>query len=224
MEVFRKLLVWIDPVARDGPQAMAVDEWLLETATLPVLRVYRWAGEWASVGYFGKIGEARSAITGVQWVRRWTGGGMVDHRADWTYTLAVPQAESLATARGAESYRWIHTALAKALAEEGLAAHLSGGEAETGVALCFENPVCHDLIGADHHKLAGAGQRRTRRGLLHQGSVAGLCEGLASKKRAEHLAGCIATSWEILQFYPDDDDLAQRVASRYSQQRWTEKR
>ncbi|MEO8616852.1 MAG: hypothetical protein ABI600_17050 [Luteolibacter sp.] len=224
MEIFRKLLVWMDPVARDGPDAMAVDEWLLETATLPVLRVYRWAGDWASVGYFGKIAEARATITGVRWVRRWTGGGMVDHRADWTYTLAVPQAESLATARGAESYRWIHTALAKALAMEGVTAHLSGGGAETGVALCFENPVSHDLIGADGRKLAGAGQRRTRRGLLHQGSVAQTCDGRVSEKRAQRLAGCFAALPENFQFQPDEDDLAARVASRYSQQRWTEKR
>ena len=223
MEVFQKLLVWIDPVARDGPEAMSVDEWLLETAALPVLRVYRWAGDWASVGYFGKIAEARTAIADVQWVRRWTGGGMVDHRADWTYTLAVPKDEPLAQARGAESYRWIHTALAKTLAAESVVADLSGGESETGEALCFENPVSHDLIGADGRKLAGAGQRRTRRGLLHQGSVIRAGDGLASEKRAKCLAGFIAASPEIFQFQPDSDDLAARMASRYSQPRWTEK-
>lgn len=224
MEIFRKLRWWVDPVARDGPEAMAVDEWLLENATLPILRVYRWAGDWASVGYFGKIAEARAKITGVQWVRRWTGGGMVDHRTDWTYTLTVPQAEPLATARGSESYRRIHTALAKALAEEGLTAHLSGGESETGVALCFDNPVSHDLIDADGRKLAGAGQRRTRLGLLHQGSVAGVCEGRVSEKRAECLAGYLSVSPESFQFQPEEECLAALVASRYSQPRWTEKR
>ena len=82
---------------------MAVDEWLLETATLPVLRVYRWAGEWASIGYFGEVTAARAAFPGVNLVRRWTGGGMVDHRADWTYTIVAPHSEPLAGCRGAES-------------------------------------------------------------------------------------------------------------------------
>ena len=34
-----ELMLWIDPVKRPGPEAMAVDEWLLETAAAPVLRV-----------------------------------------------------------------------------------------------------------------------------------------------------------------------------------------
>src|SRR6478672_8158419 len=102
MEIFQKLLLWMDPVKRTGPEAMAVDEWLLETAFLPVLRVYEWDGDWASVGYFGKIAEARSTVPEVSWVRRWTGGGLVDHRSDWTYSLALPNSEKLATERGAE--------------------------------------------------------------------------------------------------------------------------
>ena len=131
MEIFKKLRVWLDPIRRTGPEAMAVDEWLLETADLPVLRVYGWAGDWASLGYFGKIAEARVAIPGVGWVRRWTGGGMVDHRADWTYTVVVPQAEPLARWRGAESYRRIHAALEETLLAEGISARMSGGAALT---------------------------------------------------------------------------------------------
>ena len=38
--VFERLLLWLDPVKRPGPEAMAVDEWLLETAAQPILRVY----------------------------------------------------------------------------------------------------------------------------------------------------------------------------------------
>ena len=74
---------------------------------------------------------------------------MVDHRGDWTYTVVVPHGEPLAGWRGAESYRQIHAALAEALHTEGVAACLSRGEEETGASLCFENPVSHDLLGAD---------------------------------------------------------------------------
>ncbi len=224
MEVFRKLLLWMDPVKRSGPEAMAVDEWLLETAKFPVLRVYGWDGDWASVGYFGKIAEARAAVSGVRWVRRWTGGGMVDHRADWTYTLVLPNSEPLANVRGAESYRRVHAALAAALAAEGIVVRLSGGEEETGAALCFENPVNHDLVDAHGRKLAGAGQRRTRQGLLHQGSAAVAGEGSKSEMRALHLAGHLAESWEAVDFQPCGEDLSQRTGLRYAQLTWLEKR
>lgn len=221
MEVFQTLRLWVDPLQRSGPESMAVDEWLLETATAPLLRVYRWQGDWASVGYFGKIAEAQAAIPCVSWVRRWTGGGIVDHRADWTYTLVVPQAEPLASWRGTEIYRVIHAALADALVAEGIAARLSGGDEETGAALCFENPVNHDLLGPDGRKLSGAGQRRSRQGLLHQGSVLAACGELGSQRRAEALAGRLARCWQPFYAQPEPLDLAQRVTARYARDGWT---
>jgi lipoate-protein ligase A len=224
MEVFQTLRLWVDPLRRSGPESMAVDEWLLETATAPLLRVYRWQGDWASVGYFGKIAEAQAAIPRVSWVRRWTGGGIVDHRADWTYTLVVPQAEPLASWRGTEIYRAIHAALADALVAEGIAARLCGGDEETGAALCFENPVNHDLLGPDGRKLSGAGQRRSRQGLLHQGSVLAACGELDSQQRAEALAGRLARCWQPFHAQPEPLDLAQRVTARYARDGWTSRR
>ncbi len=224
MELLEKLRLWIDPVNRPGTEAMAVDEWLLETADVPVLRIYGWEGDWASVGYFGKMTEARSTIPGVNWVRRWTGGGLVDHRADWTYTLVLPHSEPLANARGAESYRSIHAALREVLAGEGILAILSGGGEETGAALCFENPVHHDLVGADRRKIAGAGQRRTRQGLLHQGSVAHSCRGEISQQRARHLAGLLAGDWEEVDVEPDVTNIREKAVARYADSRWLEKR
>ena len=225
MEIFRKLLLWIDPVKRPGPEAMAVDEWLLDTAVRPVLRVYGWAGDWASLGYFGKIAEARGLFPDVALVRRWTGGGMVDHREDWTYTVVAPQDEPLAGWRGVESYRRLHAALAKTLTAEGIVARLSEGEGKTGAALCFENPVNHDLLGADGQKLAGAGQRRSRCGLLHQGSVSrgGLDEG-KSKRRAEDFAGRISAEWELFRDTPSATEIADRAECRYVRDEWMSRR
>lgn len=225
MAVFEKLLLWIDPVKRSGPEAMAVDEWLLATSVRPVLRVYGWAGEWASVGYFGKMGEARKLFPRVSLVRRWTGGGIVDHRADWTYTVVAPRGESLANWRGAESYREIHTALSESLAVEGISARLSEGDNETGAELCFENPVSHDLLGSNSRKLAGAGQRRGRDGLLHQGSVAlAWADEAASRKRAEHLASQMSGAWEHVSPLPSPQEITRRIAARYGNEAWTNRR
>jgi lipoyl(octanoyl) transferase len=222
--IFRKLRLWIDAVPRSGPEAMAVDEWLLEMAETPVLRVYGWLGDWGSVGYFGEIAAARRSFPGLRWVRRWTGGGTVDHRADWTYTVTAPSGERLVEARGAESYRLLHSRLQSVLGAEEIDARLSTGAGETGDALCFENPVSHDIVGLDGKKLAGAGQRRTRRGLLHQGSVAGPCEVERSQIRATRLAACLAEEWEVYEYDPPAAAIAERVNCRYGMERWTERR
>lgn len=225
MELFRKLQLWTDPEARSGPEAMAVDEWLLETARLPLLRVYRWAGEWASLGYFGEIAAARAAFPGVGLVRRWTGGGMVDHRADWTYTLVIPQGEPLAGLRGAGSYQKIHEILAASLDAEGMEARLSSGAEETGASLCFANPVAYDVLGTGGVKLAGAGQRRSRLGLLHQGSVAAACpDHTASRFRSETLAGKLCPAWEPVSLDPDPAELAEKAAHRYASAEWMTRR
>jgi lipoate-protein ligase A len=219
-----KLGLWMEWEKRPGPEAMAVDEWLLATATEPILRVYQWAGDWASVGYFGKIAEARATIPSVNWVRRWTGGGLVDHRADWTYSLVIPHPAPLASARGAASYQVIHASLAAALAAEGLGVRLSGADEQTGAAMCFENPVHHDLVGTDGRKMAGAGQRRTRLGLLHQGSTASRCDATGAQQRAERLASGLAETCEMVTLKVNEGWIAHRIAGRYGAASWLERR
>jgi lipoyl(octanoyl) transferase len=221
--LFETLQLWFDESARDGPENMAVDEWLLTHAETPVLRVYRWQENWGSLGYFGAISEARQIFPDLKWVRRWTGGGLVDHRADWTYTLVVPSHEALATTRGAESYRQIHGALAEVVAGEGGGVRLSGGDAATGAAACFENPVEHDLVDVNGLKRAGAGQRRTRAGLVHQGSVAGLLEIEASRGRAAALAGALARAVKVAPARVMLADI-ENLGQRYQQRHWTERR
>ena len=220
--ILSSLELWLDPVPRSGPENMAVDEWLLETRGRSVLRVYGWAGNWGSLGYFGNLAEARSRLPGLDWVRRWTGGGVVDHRADWTYTLAISPDEGLATLRGAESYARIHGAVVAMLREQNVDARLSGGNGETGGALCFQNPVEHDVMDGDGRKLAGAGQRRTRFGLLHQGSVAAW--GIDGAVGGEALAGQLAEVWERVEISPPGEEISDRVARRYGRGDWTTRR
>lgn len=225
MKLFGNIGLWMDPLARGGAEAMAVDEWLLETATQPILRVYRWAGAWASLGYFGAIADARGDFPEVDLVRRWTGGGLVDHRHDWTYTVVAPKGERMAAERGAETYRAIHAVLARVLGGEAIPARLSTGTEETGAARCFDNPVNHDLIGSDHQKIAGAGQHRNRSGLLHQGSVAARCRDEEQcQRRASHFATALAERWEWLELVPPSDWITRLVTQRYGAKNWTERR
>ena len=201
---------------------MAIDECLLESCEVPLLRIYRWSGEWGSLGYFGEIASARSAFPGLQWVRRRTGGGVVDHRADWTYTIIDPAGGPLSGARGDESYRLIHQALAAALGEYGIECRLSAGEGANDASDCFQNPVRRDLVSADGKKIAGAGQRRTQRGLLHQGSLA--LGKMPDSVLVENFATQLADEIEFVRLDPPKAMIESKVAAMYGCDAWTHRR
>jgi len=178
MSVFESLDFWRDEQPRTGAENMAVDQLLMELVgqrggDRPILRVYEWSEPTVTFGYFLPLSDATAAFSDdeLTYVRRWTGGGVVDHRVDLTYTLMIPRGHELATARGAESYRVIHQALADTLQALGEKVRLTVVDEGDGSAACFTNPVAYDLTDMSGEKIAGAGQRRTKFGLLHQGSV-----------------------------------------------------
>ena len=156
----------LDPEPHDAALNMAIDETLLRAASRPTLRIYRWARPAVSFGYFGKWSDALAAGPGREIVRRWTGGGIVPHGDDLTFSLIVPRAHPFFAVSPRESYRAIHECVAKALGDASLAATAVSQSSPA----CFENPVQHDVLIADR-KVAGGAQRRTKCGLLHQGSI-----------------------------------------------------
>lgn len=159
-------------IIRDGPGEpawnMAVDEALLRHCTSPVLRTYGWTIPAVSIGYF----QPMAVVPGERpFVRRLTGGGLVDHAADLTYTVVLPADHPLATAGTVSSYRLLHEAVARALNDSGIPCALSADCAPIDSAACFQKPVRFDVVARDGTKLAGAAQRRSKHGVLHQGSI-----------------------------------------------------
>lgn len=150
-------------------------------------RAYGWHRPAFSFGYSQKIAWVRAQLPAeadqggmVELVRRPTGGGLVDHREDWTFALVIPRGHDLESARAVESYRAVHAALAEALRECGQAAVLKercepeacDGERQKGPAVCFTRPELYDVVHPESGaKIAGAAQKRTKEGLLFQGSV-----------------------------------------------------
>jgi lipoate-protein ligase A len=182
--VFERLALWVDPLPRHGPAQMACDEFLLTRAAEPVLRIFRWDQSWVSIGYFISWQEAVATQPELPVCRRWTGGGVVVHDGDFTFSLAAPRSEAWAQLRPEESYRVLHVALAEALREAGSEAALFDDHARAGAA-CFAGPVRYDVMDGPR-KVAGGAQRRTKRGLLHQGSIRhpGLDPGFATRLAA----------------------------------------
>ncbi len=170
--LFDELTEVLDPEPHDAALNMALDEVLLGRASGPVLRVYRWARAAVSFGYFGKVADVEAAWPGREMVRRWTGGGIVPHGADVTYTLLVPRGCAFFRLGAEEAYRAIHERIAALLAEHGRVVSVAAVASAKISDACFENPARYDLL-ADGGKIAGAAQRRTRAGLLHQGSIQG---------------------------------------------------
>lgn len=153
-----------------GPPSwnMAVDEALLRCCRGPVVRYYGWKEPAVSIGYFQKTEEVPE---GRPFVRRYTGGGLVDHAADFTYTLVLPSGHPLVTAGTSKSYEAVHGAVVDALRLLGLPAELAACSQEEPNAACFLRPVRHDVL-LEGRKAAGAAQRRSKQGCLHQGSLA----------------------------------------------------
>ena len=174
MPLFDVIGLFRDETARGGPEQMALDEAMFEDAKRPVLRVYRWDEQTVSFGYSQSFAAVKERYPSLPTVRRWTGGGVVEHGADWTFSLIVPSREKLAKARPEDAYRSIHSQVATVLNELGYSARLAElGDCAEGMS-CFSSPVLHDVIGPDRRKFCGGAQRRTRRGFLHQGSIQNL--------------------------------------------------
>lgn len=153
-----------------------MDEALLahaaETGT-PVLRVYRWERPTLSFGYFLTEAEALAARRpGEAMIRRWTGGGLVHHEGSVTWTLVVPVTATFCQTRPVESYVQLHEGLARCLGAAGIAGIrvVPPTQSAPTRGLCAQAPAPGDLL-LGGRKVAGAGQRRTRQGLLHQGVV-----------------------------------------------------
>jgi lipoate-protein ligase A len=155
---------------------MAIDEALLETTKVPSIRFYRWQSPALSFGYFGKFTDVANYAAERDLVRRWTGGGVVFHGEDLTYAIVIPPSDPVFSESSRSIYAAIHAALRDALVANGEPAELSAAVVDAGAAIidrgysCFANPVRADVM-LNGRKVAGAAQRRTRRGLLHQGSI-----------------------------------------------------
>jgi lipoate-protein ligase A len=164
------LHVYDDPEPQPAALNMAIDEALLAGASVPILRFYGWRQPALSFGYFGRYAEVESQSDHREIVRRWTGGGIVPHGDDLTYSIIIPASDPWFQRSSLEIYRASHEAIRAALVANGIAAEVVSEAAPKISEACFANAVRADVM-SDGKKIAGAAHRRSRAGLLHQGSI-----------------------------------------------------
>jgi lipoyl(octanoyl) transferase len=222
---------------------MAIDFLLLQRypeAAQPRFRHYGWRRPAFTYGLSQKIEFIRQQLPADETFdlcRRPTGGGLVDHREDWTYTLVIPRGHPLEELRATQSYRVTHEALAAALQGQGVTAvtkqTVEQVPTEAGPAgVCFQRAEIFDVVNErTGEKIAGAAQKRNKHGLLFQGSLWRPAVGPAvvdwekfAGDFVAHLAGALEVPAEPTPWPELNEDELIGLTEQYASPEWIEAR
>lgn len=174
----------LDTGTRSATENMQIDAELLEVAsekTCPVLHVYDWEGDCATYGYFVDPGKYLN-LDGVKkrnlnLARRPTGGGILFHVWDMAFSVVVPSCRPEFSLNTLDNYSFVNRAVLGAV-KEFIREHSDLTLTTEDFAamdlqcqhFCMAKPTKYDLI-LDGKKVAGAAQRKTKGGFLHQGTI-----------------------------------------------------
>ena len=165
----------------NGPINMATDFWLFQKyeSTNLIFRHYGWEKKEVSFGYGQDWNwvKSQNALDYNLLTRRPTGGGIVHHGNDWTYSLIIPSNHIFYSSPALDHYKEIHFALGRVFEKQGVFTSLmpcpQKNEKRKGIpGNCFLEPVGMDLMNESGlSKIAGAAMKRTKRGILIQGTI-----------------------------------------------------
>jgi lipoyl(octanoyl) transferase len=203
---------------------MAFDHALLESApsrACPLLRFYAWSLPAASFGYFQRPHQVQLLTPLRPLVRRPTGGGLVPHDGDWTYSLCFPPTHPWHALRATQSYLRLHAWIQDALRQLQIQSTLAPESQRDAQGQCFVGAERNDLLWQGR-KIAGAAQRRNRSGLLIQGSIQPPRMTLSKLQWQRAMCDVATQLWSARwqPFQPDQallDRTATLVATRYRQ-------
>ena len=215
-------------------EQMALDEILAHAAQQePVLRFYHWTdGPAVTFGYSQFFGAVRAQVTAAQGpiCRRPTGGGVVFHGADLTFSLVFENA-----LRPTEIYAQLHAAIERELAAAQLMQSMRQGAVAAQAYApmqgstangCFANPVQDDLLSGGR-KILGGAIRRFEHRVLYQGSLQ--CPQARTDVSFRRAIGTAVSSWwgEPLHTRPVPDELLKQARelaqTQYQTPTWIEK-
>ncbi len=174
----------IDYQIKDAFDNMAVDEAIFRETVkhnkTPTLRFYGWRPYAVSIGYFqelqNEINYDACRRSGVDVVRRLTGGKAVYHSNELTYSLAAANSETRFPDSISGAYEKISRCIARGLSLLGIVADLAPSARGAAIkepdlaSCCFSTPSGNELL-ADGRKICGSAQTRTRGGFLQHGAL-----------------------------------------------------
>lgn len=174
----------IDDKPCSGAENMAIDEALLRSfdpaTSLPVLRLYGWSPAALSLGRFQKGAEVldleRCRRDAVAVVRRVTGGGVIFHADELTYSIVCTPGQIPPAASIKDSFR-VLTGFLLAFyhglgLEAGYALDVAPAGAQLGerTAFCFAGRESFDIL-VKGGKIGGNAQRRQKETIFQHGSI-----------------------------------------------------
>lgn len=223
-------------------QNMAVDATLLETlpANKALFRHYGWTEPSITIGYTQKLTNISTLVAPDCTIcRRITGGGLVDHRNDWTYALIFGHQLAPQQLTANELYAQVHSCIQSALAAQAVTAHAAPCPRSCNATSpapanpeCFKAPVQYDLINPEKQKIAGAAIKRTRQALLIQGSIdrSKLPVQFNDQQFSKQLVDAFSKHFELDQVPLDDyrpllpSERVTELRQQFSSESWTQKR
>ena len=167
-----------------GAENMAIDEALLRAfdpeSSPPLLRLYSWNPPALSLGRFQKAAEVldleRSRGDGVAVVRRVTGGGVIYHADELTYSLVCAPGQIPPSASVKDSFRVLTGFLLSFYRRLGLEPAYAADAAPEGTklgertAFCFAGKESFDILTGGR-KIGGNAQRRLKGVIFQHGSI-----------------------------------------------------
>lgn len=173
-------------IESSGPKSaewnMQADDEKLKTlspASLPVLRFYEWERPAATFGYFVNPWEyfdPRGVLTyNLQLAKRPTGGGIIFHLEDLAFSLIVPATHSFYKQNTLHIYQEINSHILEAIVKTAKSIEpnyfsLQSHHSNCNRGFCMAQATVYDIL-IEGRKVGGAAIRKTRQGLLYQGSI-----------------------------------------------------
>lgn len=147
----------------------------------PLLHFYEWQAPSATYGYFVSpykyLDQSEVDRFPLSLARRPTGGGIVFHVWDLAFSVLIPSSHSAFSENTLENYRTINQAVSAAVKEFSTSAgplSLTPEDmisfVEASSRFCMARPTKYDVV-VGNKKIAGAAQRKTKSGFLHQGTI-----------------------------------------------------
>jgi len=175
----------LETKAASAEENMQMDAKLLENLEgqeRPILHLYEWEKPSATFGYFVKPEElldlAGAEKNGLDLARRPTGGGVVFHLWDLAFSVLVPAKSELFSMNTLDNYNLVNRVVKDVVKEFigisdeiGLIPDDAPYQDETCTHFCMARPTKYDVM-LQGKKIAGAAQRKTKDGFLHQGTIA----------------------------------------------------
>jgi lipoate-protein ligase A len=169
----------VDKKPLSGYLNMAIDDFLfrsLSSDPQTYLRFYRWERPTVSLGYSQDIQKVVDVEycqkQGIDIVRRMTGGKLVLHHKEVTYSLCSSDKETF-TSTLADSYRLISQALMQGFEKMGLKSYLADAPHDSyvrGNLPCFSYPARNE-IEVEGKKIVGSAQKRAGSKFIQHGSI-----------------------------------------------------